>query len=105
MTDDVQRQLAAPDCGVVVMCAAMAQEEAGEAAAVKHGFFTAALLKGLAGAAARSRDGLIHLSALNFYVEEEVGELSKDEQHVVVDRPSTVTSFPLVKPPEKAEEK
>ena len=44
LTDDVQRQLAAPDCGVVVMCAAMAQEEAGEAAAVQHGYFTAALL-------------------------------------------------------------
>ena len=33
--------------GVVVMCGAMAQEEAGEAAAVKHGYFTAALLSGL----------------------------------------------------------
>ena len=53
LTDDVQRQLAAPDCGVVVMCAAMAQEEAGEAAAVKHGFFTAALLSGLGGGRAR----------------------------------------------------
>ena len=106
LTDDVQRQLAAPDCGVVVMCAAMAQEEAGEAAAVKHGFFTAALLSGLGGAAPRDRkDGLIHLTALNYYVEEEVAELSKDEQHVVVDRPSSVTSFPLVKPPAKAEEK
>ena len=106
LTDDVQRQLAAPDCGVVVMCAAMAQEEAGEAAAVKHGFFTAALLSGLGGAAPRDRkDGLIHLTALNYYVEEEVSELSKDEQHVVVDRPSTVTSFPLVKPPAKVEEK
>ena len=63
MTDDVQRQLAAPDCGVVVMCAAMAQEEAGEAAAVKHGFFTAALFKGLGGEAPRDRkDGLIHLA-------------------------------------------
>ena len=51
LTDDVQRQLAAPDCGVVILCAAMAQEEAGEAAAVKHGFFTAALLKGLGGEA------------------------------------------------------
>ena len=105
LTDDVQRQLAAPDCGVVIMCAAMAQEEAGEAAAVKHGFFTAALLSGLGGGAPPSKDGLIHLTALNFYVEEEVAELSKDEQHVVVDRPSTVTSFPLVKPPAKAEEK
>ena len=105
LTDDVQRQLAAPDCGVVVMCAAMAQEEAGEAAAVKQGFFTAALLKGLGGEAPHDRkDGLIHLAALDFYVEEEVAELSKDEQHVVIDRPSTLTSFPLVKPPAKAEE-
>ena len=55
LTDDVQRQLAAPDCGVVVMCAAMAQEEAGEAAAVKHGFFTAALLSGLGGGARAAR--------------------------------------------------
>ena len=105
LTDDVQRQLAGPDCGVVIMCAAMAQEEAGEAAAVKHGFFTAALLSGLGGGAPPSKDGLIHLTALNFYVEERVAELSKDEQHVVVDRPSTVTSFPLVKAAAKANEK
>ena len=104
LTDDVRRQLAAPDCGVVILCAAMAQEEAGEAAAVKHGFFTAALLKGLGGEAPPDRkDGLIHLTGLNYYVEQEVAELSKDEQHVVVDRPSTVTSFPLVKPGGKAE--
>ena len=106
LTDDLQRQLAAPDCGVVILCAAMAQEEAGESAAVKDGFFTAALLKGLGGAAPRDRkDGLIHLTGLNYFVEQEVAELSNDEQHVVVDRPSTVTSFPLVKPPAKAEEK
>ena len=102
LTDDVQRQLAAPDCGVVVMCAAMAQEEAGEAAAVRHGYFTAALLQGLGGEAPASKDGLIHLAALDFYVEEEVAELSKEEQHVVVDRPSTLTSFPLVKPATKS---
>ena len=105
LTDDVQRQLAAPDCGVVILCAAMAQEEAGEAAAVQHGFFTEALLQGLAGEAPQGKDGLIHLTALDYYVEEAVAELSKEEQHVVIDRPSTVTSFPLVKPPAKAEEK
>jgi WD40 repeat protein len=98
LTSELRRALAADDCGVVVMCAAMAGEEAGESPEVKHGYFTKALVEGLAGKAPRNKEGFTHLTGLHFYVEEQVSELSKDEQHVVIDRPATVASFPLTKP-------
>jgi WD40 repeat protein len=98
LTSELRRALAADDCGVVVMCAAMAGEEAGESPEVKHGFFTKALVEGLAGKAPRNREGFTHLTGLHFYVEGQVSELSKDEQHVVIDRPATVASFPLTRP-------
>jgi WD40 repeat protein len=98
LTSELRRALAADDCGVVVMCAAMAGEEAGESPEVKHGYFTKALVEGLAGKAPRNKEGFVHLTGLHFYVEEQVSELSKDEQHVVIDRPATVASFPLTRP-------
>jgi hypothetical protein len=80
------------------MCAAMAGEEAGESPEVKHGYFTKALVEGLAGKAPRNKEGFTHLTGLHLYVEEQVSELSKDDQHVVIDRPATVASFPLTRP-------
>jgi WD40 repeat protein len=102
LTEDLQRQLAAEDCGVVVMCAATSSEEAGENAAARHGYFTQALLEGLEGAAFPNKEGFIHLTGLHFYVETQVSERSKDEQHVVIDRPTTVSTLLLVKPKAKA---
>jgi WD40 repeat protein len=98
LTSELRRALAADDCGVVVMCAAMAGEEAGESPDARHGYFTKALVEGLAGKAPRNREGFTHLTGLHFYVEEQVSELSKDDQHVVIDRPATVASFPLTHP-------
>jgi WD40 repeat protein len=94
--DDLRRQLSAEDCGVVTMCAAMGSEEAGERG--EHGYFTQALLDGLQGKAHKNRLGFVHLTALHFYVEERVSELSKDEQHVVIDRPTGIYTFPLTRP-------
>jgi uncharacterized caspase-like protein len=97
-SEGLEQKLAAADCGVVVMCAAMGHEEAGEEAKLGHGYFTAALLKGLRGEAKPYRNNLVHLSALQLFVEDEVSRLSNDEQHAVMGRPLSVTSFPLTTP-------
>lgn len=97
-TDDLARDLADDDCGVVVMCAAMGREESRENTDAKHGYFTLALIEGLSGKADYNRDGLIHLTELDLYVDNRVTALSKDGQHPVTAKPTTIRSFALSKP-------
>lgn len=97
-TDDLARELADEDCGVVMMCAAMGKEESREDDAVKHGFFTLALIEGLSGKADYDKDGFIHLTELDLYIGNRVVSLSKDLQHPVVAKPTTIRSFALAKP-------
>jgi uncharacterized caspase-like protein len=98
LTDDLVRDLVDDDCGVIVMCAAMGKEESREDAAVKHGYFTLALIEGLSGKADYDKDGVILLTELDLYVDNRVRELSRDEQHPVTAKPTTVRSFALAKP-------
>ncbi len=95
--DDLARELTDDDCGVVVMCAAMGAEESQENKEKRHGFFTLALLEGMKGKADYNRDGLIHLTELELYVDNRVTELSRDEQHPVTLKPGPVRSFALVR--------
>ncbi len=97
-TDGLARELADDDCGVVVMCAAMGHEESREDADAKHGYFTLALIEGLSGKADYNGDGLITLTELELYVEGRVAQLSRDLQHPVTARPSSVRSFALARP-------
>ena len=52
------------DEGMVVMCGANKEQEAGEEENGKHGYFTQALLDGLGGEAKPDEDGMIDISAL-----------------------------------------
>ena len=99
LTDELTRALSDDDCGVVVICAAMGREEAGEERKLGHGYFALALVEGLSGKADVSkRDGRVYLHHLEHYVIDRVQELSNDEQHPVVGKPTTVRSFALSKP-------
>lgn len=98
ITDDLVRDLVDDDCGVIVMCAAMGREESRESAELKHGYFTLALMEGLSGKADYDKDGVILLTELDLYVDNRVRELSKDEQHPVTAKPTTIRSFALAKP-------
>jgi hypothetical protein len=95
---DLSRDLADDDCGVVVMCAASSREKALEDSRQGHGYFTLALMEGLAGRADYNGDGEVYLTELNLYLEDRVGKLSQGRQHPVIVRPSTVTSFALSRP-------
>jgi uncharacterized caspase-like protein len=96
--EDFVRDLSDDDCGVVVMCAAMGREESRESDEKKHGYFTLAILEGLAGKADFNKDGVVDLHELDFYVERRVAELSEDKQHPSIDKPSAIRWFALAKP-------
>lgn len=92
--------LANDDHGIVVMCGASKDQESGEETRLGHGYFTKALMEGLAGknGARSSVDGLVYLSGLQNSVEDRVRQLSKGNQFPVLGKPTVVRSFPLSKP-------
>jgi len=98
LTDELVRDLATDDFGILVMCSSMGREFSLESAKVGHGFFTLAIVEGLEGKAQRSKEGAICTCNLHAYVTERVKELSKGEQHPVALMPGTMRSFPLSKP-------
>jgi hypothetical protein len=98
LTDDLVRDLATDDYGVIVMCSAMGREFALESPQVAHGYFTLALTEGLGGKADYNQDSVIHFNELDMYVTDRVKELSQGKQHPVTARPTSIRSFPLTKP-------
>jgi WD40 repeat protein len=87
--NDMARDLADEDCGVVVLCAALGSEKAGEKD--RHGFFCQALMEALRGehdAPRNPRDHKVYLHHVEHYVIDRVQELSGDEQHPTAARPA-----------------
>jgi hypothetical protein len=92
--NDLGRDLADEDCGVVVVCAALGSEKAQEARG--HGYFCQALMEALRGdnGTAASpppknlRDGYVYLHHLEQYVIDRVQELSNNEQHPTAAKPA-----------------
>jgi hypothetical protein len=84
------------DEGLVVLCGAGQDREATEEQG--QGYFTKAVVEGMSGKAGRDRLGLVTLTKLMDYVEEQVEVLSGGEQYATVSRPSTVRNFPLARP-------
>jgi uncharacterized caspase-like protein len=97
-TDGLVRDLTDEDIGVVVLVSAQGPEKALESAEMKHGYFTQALLDGLSGKADYNRDGLVQLTELDLYVENQVVERTKDQQHPAIGKPATIRSFALARP-------
>lgn len=95
---ELTRDLAGEDCGVVVLCAALGSETAGEDKALRHGYFCLAILEALRGEGAKSpRDGFVYQHHLEQHVIDRVQVLSKDEQHPTSAKP-TIRPFPLARP-------
>jgi hypothetical protein len=94
--NEMARDLADDDCGVVVMCAALGKETAGEDDG--HGFFCRAAIESLQGKGPKNKaDGRVYQHHLEQYVIDRVQELSKDQQHPTTAKP-TLPPFPLAKP-------
>jgi uncharacterized caspase-like protein len=112
LTDDLLRELMQAENGLVVLCSATGNEQAGESNAHKHGIFTQALLEGLAGQeitvqdgketrklrATPDRDGAIFFHQLESFLHERVKDLSRGQQHAIVYKPDGMRSFPVSKP-------
>jgi uncharacterized caspase-like protein len=96
-TDDLVRDLALDEYGVIAMCAATARESALESSTVEHGYFTSALTEGLAGKADFNQNHLVQSLELELYIKERVEELSGGKQHPVTSKPA-IQPFPLTKP-------
>jgi hypothetical protein len=80
------------------MCSSQGREYSLESALVKHGYFTFALIEGLAGRADVNRDGAVFLNELDIYTARRVRELSQDQQHPASARPANIRPFVLAKP-------
>jgi WD40 repeat protein len=98
LTDDLVRDLATDDFGVIVMCSSMGREYSLESDKDKQGMFTRALLEGLGGKADYNGDGVVYLSELDTYITDRVKELSEGKQHPVTAKPASIRSFPLSRP-------
>jgi WD40 repeat protein len=98
ITDDLVRDLVTDDYGVIVFASSMGRESSLENDEWKHGAFTKAIVEALDGYADYNRDKTIYLSELELYVPERVKQLTEGQQHPVMQKPTTIRSFPLAKP-------
>lgn len=78
------------------MCAAQGRQESGEDPELGHGYFTQALLEGLAGKADYRQRGVVRLTELDDYVSERVRELSAGAQTACTAKSTRIGSFPIV---------
>jgi len=97
VADDLVRDLITEDYGIIVMSSSQGREFSLESPVVQHGFFTLALIEGLAGKADYNRDGFVYLNELDAYAARRVKELSHGEQNPVIAKPPTIRWFPLAK--------
>ena len=96
--DDLVRDLVSEEYGVAVVSSSRATEEVIEAKAVQQGFFTKALVEGLAGQADYNKDGVILFAELERYTRYRVSGLSRGTQNPTAAKPAMPRSVPLAKP-------
>jgi len=96
--DDITRNLTDDDCGVAVLCAAMAHEKALDKEG--NGLFTRAVVQALnraEGVPFNRYNRLMYVDHLHTFVRDEVSQLSGDRQHPFLSLPWVVESFPVAK--------
>jgi outer membrane biosynthesis protein TonB len=90
--------LASAENGVVVFAASSGRQESEEKAAWGNGAFTKVLVEGLRGRADLNRSGRITFKGLDFYVSEEVRQLTQERQTPVTIIPVGVPDFVVAAP-------
>ncbi len=95
LTDDLVRDLANDDYGIVIMASSTGREFSLESPDNQNGMFTLALCEGLEGRADSNHDSHIYFNELDLYVTERVKQLTDGKQHPVTAKPTTIRSFPL----------
>lgn len=97
--DDLFRDLISEEYGVIVMSSSLSGEYSLESPEVKQGFFTLALVEGLAGKADANGDGMVYPLELDAYTTQRVRLLSEGRQNPTTIWPHAVRAFPLAKVP------
>lgn len=97
LTDELVRDLATDDYGVIVMSATIGNELSQDSTEEKCGLFTLALIEALSGKADVNSDKMVHSNELEEYVTERVKLLSKDQQHAITVKPATIRPFQLTR--------
>jgi WD40 repeat protein len=98
--DDLGRQLARSDCGVVLIASSKGSQDSREDDALKAGFFTKALVDGLRGKACFVDQDLVFMPHIYLYLAPIVSSLTEGQQDPVLnfDNPFTPQiRFPLTK--------
>ena len=91
------REITSAEHGVVVMSAATGHESSLEHPDWKHGAFTYALLKAMDQKKADfNSDGIVYLRELDFFVADEVKNITKGKQHPTTLKPSTISRLPIL---------
>lgn len=90
--------LASAENGVVVFAASSGRQESEEKATWGNGAFTKVLVEGLRGRADLNRTGRITFKGLDFYVSEEVRQLTQERQTPVTIIPVGVPDFVVAAP-------
>ncbi len=93
--DNLVRDLASEDAGVVVLCASLGREVSLESPLTKAGYFTLGLVEGLSGHGDIDEDGVIYIHELDTYAAERVKQLSHGGQNSTTGRPPGIRPFPI----------
>jgi uncharacterized caspase-like protein len=80
------------------MSSSLGREFSMESDDAKHGYFTLALMEGLAGKADFNKDGVVYLHELDQYTVRRVRLLSAGRQNPIMAKPPTIRSFPFARP-------
>jgi uncharacterized caspase-like protein len=97
LADDLVRDLITEEYGVIVMSSSLGREYSMESPEIKQGFFTLALVEGLAGQADLNKDGQVHLNELDVYASRRVQLMTHGRQNPVMAKPAVIRSFPLAR--------
>ncbi len=95
-TMEAIREITSAEHGVVVLSASTGNEKSLENKEWNHGAFTLALVRALKEKKAdMDQDGIVYLRELDFFVAEEVKNLTRGKQHPTTQKPSTISRLPL----------
>jgi len=92
--EDPLHDLVSEECGAVVFSSSLPREVSLEDPSWGHGAFTKALLDAFGSPESdTNRDGYLSISELEAQVYDRVKQLTKGNQHPVVERPPTIRNF------------
>ena len=95
--DDLYRDLADDELGLLLMCSSLGREYSLESDEHQHSYFTLAVLQAMRGQADFNGDGFVYVSEMEAYVYDQVKLLTGGRQHPVSEKTTAVNAFPIAR--------